>query len=294
MAGQVRERAITYDLGNIIEIDVCPHKKVGGTRMAKWRPTSEAQEKVNRERRRRYVTRLVELNFDERSLMLTLDYENGMYPDTWEEGKRDVANWIRRVRPLYKRAGKELRYIYCTERGEETGRMHHHVIISGGISRDELFATWRRGRRMWAEYLEFSENGYADLSAYVAKKEEDFERAYTPSKNLIKPEPLPDEDRLVSALSRVFTKARCRDFYEHNFTRAEIAAMFPGFKVCDGWECRFSPYDKGYYLHFRLLKDGARVANWAETVADKYPWRELWADEDMRGLTRRRKEGDDA
>jgi hypothetical protein len=87
-------------------------------------------------------------------------------------------------------------------------------------------------------------------------------------------------------ISRVFTKKNCKDFYENNFTRAEMAALFPGYKLCDGWSCTYNPYDHSYYMHLRLLKSDAAVASWATTVTydrgslgDGYPWDDLRPEE---------------
>ncbi len=277
----------------MVEIDVCAHKKIAKGKRTRWRATREAQVRVNQMRRKRYVTRLINLNFDHRSVMLELDYDPGHYTDSMEEAKREIRNYIRRIKRLYEkmiaeertlrgdkeRDTEEFGYVYTTERGEESGRVHHHLIVKGGLTKEQLLGAWGKSKRCQAEYLEFSENGYTDLACYYAKRNEPFERCFTCSQNLIRPEPLPEEDRECRRLSRVFTKKNCRDFYEHNFTRAEMAAMFPGYKLCDGWTCSYNPYDHSYYMHMRLLKPDADIASWATTVTynagtpgDEYPW----------------------
>lgn len=277
-----KQKAIVYDMPGMVEIDVCAHRKITRGKRTRWRATREAQVRVNQMRRRRYVTRLVNMNFDRESFMLELDYDPEHYTDSLEEAKRDIRNYIRRIKRIYRNALKILKYIYTTERGEESGRVHHHLIVSGGVSKEELLAAWKKSKRCKADRLEFSENGYADLAAYYAKRNEAFERCFTCSQNLVRPEPLPEEDRECRRLSRVFTKKNCRDFYEHNFTRAEMANLFPGYKLCDGWSCTYNPYDHSYYMHLRLLKSDAAIAPWATTVTydagtwgDLYPWDSL-------------------
>lgn len=281
---QEREKAIVYDMPGMVEIDVYAHRKVRRGKRVVWGVSRETQEKVNLMRRKRYVTRLVNLNFDSRSVMLELDYENGNYPDDMQDAKRQMTNYIRRIKRLYHKAGKELKYIYCTERGEETGRVHHHMIVSGGVEKDALLRAWKNSKRNYAVYLEYTENGYTDLACYYAKKEdrEIYEKTFVTSQNLERPEPLPEDDRQARALSRVFTKKNCRDFYENNLTRQEMQNLFPGYKLCDGWSCVYNPYDHSYYMHMRLLKSTAAVAPWSTTVTyrsgtygDQYPWDEL-------------------
>ena len=277
----LKQKAIVYDMPGMVEIDVCAHKKIRRGGRVIWGATKESQKRVNMMQRKRYVTRLVNLNFDNRSVMLELHYENGMYPDSMIEAKRDMQNYIRRIKRLFKKAGAELKYIYCTEMGEESGRIHHHMIVSGGVSKEALLKTWKGSRRNYAAYLEFTENGYTDLAVYYAKKgnAEKYERTYTTSQNLVKPEPLPEEDREARAFSRVFTKKNCQNFYEHNYTNEEIGRMFPGYKLCEGWTCNYNPYDHTYYMHMRLLKTNAMIASWATTITykrgtmgDDYPW----------------------
>lgn len=283
MSRQTRTRALAYDLGEMVEIDAYPMKKIGKGRRAAWRPTTQAQERVNRRRKMREVSRLVNLNFDRSSWMMSLDYDDGMYPDTMDEAKRNVQNFIRRLRAIYKKTGAILRYIYSTERGCETGRTHHHLIVSGGVARDVILSAWKNSKRCFAEHLEFSENGYSDLAVYTAKKAERWERSFTTSKNLIRPEPLPDEDAEARRINRTLTRSVCEDLYANNLTRAQMQDLFPGFKVVDGWTCKYNPYDKGYYLHMRLLRVNAAVAGWAKTrgghPGDLYPWNSLRPEE---------------
>lgn len=290
---ETKQKAIVYDMPGLIEIDVCAHKKVRGRggRGVSWQPTSKAQERVNVQRRKRYVQRLVNLNFDGDSIMLEIDYDPDHYTDSMEQARRDIQNYIRRIKRKYEKCGVVLKYVYTTERGEESGRVHHHLIVTGGVDVKELLVAWKKGKRCHAKRLEFSENGYADLAAYYAKRTEAFERCFTCSQNLIRPEALPEEDKVARQMSRVFTKKNCQDFYEHNFSRADIAAMFPGYKLCDGWTCTYNPYDHTYYMHMRLLKSDAAIASWATTVTydsgttgDLYPWAALRPEENTRRM----------
>ena len=181
-----KQKAIVYDMPGMIEIDVCAHKKVRshGKGEVTWAPTSKAQERVNQMRRKRYVTRIVNLNFDNTSYMIELDYAPGVYTDSMQEAQGHIRNYIRRIRRIYKKAGVELKYIYTTERGEESGRVHHHLIVSGGVSKEALLVAWKYSKRCYAQQLEYSENGYTDLAVYYAKRQEAFERCFTCSQNL--------------------------------------------------------------------------------------------------------------
>ena len=116
---ETKQKAIVYDMPGMLEVDVCAHKKVRGRggRGVSWQPTSKAQERVNLQRRKRYVQRLVNLNFDGDSIMLELDYDPDHYTDSMEQARRDIQNYIRRLKRIYKKAGRIYKYVYTTERG---------------------------------------------------------------------------------------------------------------------------------------------------------------------------------
>ena len=165
-----KQKAIVYDMPGMVEVDVCAHRKIAHGKRVRWRATTEAQARVNQMRRRRYVTRIVNLNFDARSIMLELDYAPGVYTDSMDEAKRHIRNYIRRIKRLYEKQGVVLKYIYTTERGEESGRVHHHLIVSGGVSKEELL----RARKTPEQYknLRVRVSGFSD---YFVNLEDSFQ-----------------------------------------------------------------------------------------------------------------------
>lgn len=95
---------------------------------------------------RQYATQLVNANFSEGDYILTLTYDEE--PESREDAERDVANFVARVKTLYRRLGLSLRAFWVTggghprKKGGGVTRFHHHLIISGGADRDWVEAAW--------------------------------------------------------------------------------------------------------------------------------------------------------
>lgn len=280
--GQIREKAVVYDTGDIVEIDAAPARKQTRGRRKSWQYTSAEQKWVNARKRARYVRRLLALNFSSGAILFTLTYADEYLPDTMEEVKRDFANFLRNIGRRYKKEQAVFKYMGVIERGEDSGRVHIHVVMSGGITRREILATWRKAHGVWEDAAEFAEWGFDDIAGYLLKDVEDAERyehAYKASKNLERPRPESDGTPLKRMADAAFTKNFCEDLSAGNLTRAELNARFPGFKVLDfkPSDVRYNPYNRGYIVHMRLLRVGAKLPDWATTKKER-DWMDSFAD----------------
>ena len=107
----------------------------------------ERQNRYNRERARRRLALLMDANFGKNDLHVTLTYR-GTPPD-YEQARKDVRNYLRAVKRMREKAGlPEMKYIYVLE--EEGGdgekrRIHVHLMMTGGISREALEEKWANG-----------------------------------------------------------------------------------------------------------------------------------------------------
>lgn len=108
----------------------------------KKRETSPSQSNLNDKNARRYLIRLANINFGKGDIWATFGWNNGLLPETYEDAKKDVVNFIRRINRKRKKLGLEnAKYIYIIA-FEEYTRPHFHLLISGGIDRDELERMW--------------------------------------------------------------------------------------------------------------------------------------------------------
>ena len=89
----------------------------GGSRKKKENRTPEAQRQVNRRMAEKKLTRLMNANLSGEDYYLTLSYRKEKRPDR-ETLNRDIRTLLRKLRRIYRKHGKELKYIWTRKRGE--------------------------------------------------------------------------------------------------------------------------------------------------------------------------------
>lgn len=123
--------------------------------------------------------------------LVTLSWKKGEAPPDSAAMKRQVTNFLKRLKRRYQKAGKELRYVYTMEIGPK-GSRHIHIVVSDA-DMTELREAWGPGP---INIQPLNTDGqYARIAAYFVKysqKTEETEgqkigRRYCPSLNLRKP-----------------------------------------------------------------------------------------------------------
>ncbi len=147
----------------------------------------ERQARYNREKSRRKLALLLDANFGESDLHLTLTYRGT--PPSYEQAKRHVQNFLRAVKRMREKAGlSELKYVYVIE--EEGGdgekrRIHIHLVMNGGLDRGALEGKWGRGYANCDRLQPEDGDGLRQLARYLTKCEmEKHRRAWCASKKL--------------------------------------------------------------------------------------------------------------
>lgn len=181
--GRMGYRTRTTKAGTRLEAEVFPMFGRGTgvqLRAAKKNQTKEAQERANYARSIRRHVLLAEANFGPEDYFLHLTYQ-GVEPD-YERCSKDIDNFLSRVKRLRKKSGlPELKYIAVIEGGEGKKRIHAHMLISGGIGRDELEKIWNKSAkrqkasgsmagRIRAEHLETEDGKIEGAVIYMAKE----------------------------------------------------------------------------------------------------------------------------
>jgi hypothetical protein len=183
-------REIKTVTGDFARVQIFPVRPYQYGRKKKNKPTGAAMDKLNRERRARLLSDLVNLNFTKKDYQLKLDYsdfrrEHGRNPEP-DECVKLMRNFMRCLKRLYAAMGIELKYIYCSEIGVRGHISHHHVIINAGASLEQIKKLWRHGG-VWTRKLYFDRKGAYDLAGYFVKSKYTY-RSYTCSKNLRRPQ----------------------------------------------------------------------------------------------------------
>ena len=170
MQRKYRERK--YTCGDYIEVAIYPVYTQTRGRSKRKKPTSEVQQRLNRRHATDRLRRLLHTNFNPKDLFVTLTFDEERLPDTVADCQRAVQNYLRRVKRKYAKAGIEPKYIYILEYGEKHQRLHAHLVISDGLSRDELSALWGQGT-VSADRLRFEADGLTALAVYLTKGKDD-------------------------------------------------------------------------------------------------------------------------
>ena len=251
--GRMGYRRRTTVSGPRIDAEVFPvfgrHQR-GELRRAKHQVTREAQRRANDERSRLHLIQLVEANFSEKDVAITLSYA-GTAPDP-ERVDKDVRNFINRVkRARAKRGLEELRYIYAIggdempAAGYSGKRPHIHMIMNGGVGRDELETIWGKGRAN-ADRLQPGSEGLGGIAVYFTRQKQDRPekpgvRKWRGSRNLKQPVRRSRDARMPN--SRV--KRIARDF--RNEAKDVMEKLYPGYKLQD-FQVRYSDIVDGVYI----------------------------------------------
>lgn len=205
----------TWKAGRTVEV-----KKTYSARYGKKIPrgdnighTSKAQEEVNRRLAVAELRRILNENFKPGDWHAIFTYPNAK-PPTPTQADRDMDVFIRRLRPLYRAEGVELKYVQPTEYKHK--RIHHHMVIPnlpGGMETvrrlwkqliAETYYTAAERERGEPLYLRFpwsplDDSGqYGELAEYLIKETDKSrndpdairKRRYRASRNLIHPKPV--------------------------------------------------------------------------------------------------------
>jgi hypothetical protein len=261
--GKMGYRRRTTVSGPRIDAEVFPvfgRNQRGELRRMKSQITREAQQRANDERSRRHLIQLVEGNFSERDVSITLSYD-GAAPDP-ERVDKDIRNFIARVKRARDRRGLgELKYIYAIggdempSAGYSGKRPHVHMIMSGGIDRDELEKIWGKGYAN-ADRLQPRDDGLGGIAVYFTRQKQDRPekpgaRKWRGSRNLKQPVPRSRDARVTN--SRV--KRIAHDF--RNEAKDIMEKLYPGY-VLQECTVRYSDFVDGVYIRCVLRRRSKR------------------------------------
>lgn len=235
-------REVICRAGDYVDIDVYPVFGKAKTRKAKYRPTSDQQERINRRNAKLKMTRLLNANFTKTDLLVTLTYRQECLPENDEETVKVMKNFFRRLKRRMKAAGAELKYVCVTERSS-TRRYHHHLIVNGGVSAREIGDCWTNGI-VQVSPLEFDyDDGIRCLAQYLSKGMTAGYKSFSYSRNLKKPEFSERTGRLSKkAVKELLTLTDCP---------SEFEKLYPGYeyRAAEGiWD----PENKYYYMRIKM------------------------------------------
>lgn len=132
---------------------------------------------------RRKLSRLINANFKQGDLFITLTYRRRL---SREEIKRELRNFLSRLRWWRKKRGlPAIKYIVVTE--TEDKREHHHLLVNAmDITLKEMTELWGNDRVMISQLEPGGD--YTGLARYITKENiKEYEKRWTTSRNMKPP-----------------------------------------------------------------------------------------------------------
>lgn len=243
--------------GNRMELEIYPYwdTRPKGIKAHRLKESRIAQKRQNEKDSRKKFVRLLCSNFTRKDLHVTLTYEtnDGQRLPNIDEVQRDVRNYLARINRRRKKAGLDAaKYMYVVEGAKEEGerrtRIHAHLILEGGISRDEIESMWPFGYAN-ADRLQPNDFDLEGLGRYLMK-DPSGRRRWCASKNLKQPE--------VKIYDHKIKRRAIADIENNrDAARAVIAKLYPEYWLHDpesDVQIRTNAFVSGAYVSMILTK----------------------------------------
>ena len=255
-------KEIRTECGDYLDVDIFPimqaKAKTSG-RAKRFKPTSATMARYNQRCRELRLERLVLTNFRHDGLFFTPTYRQECYPSSDEEGKKNVRNFLRRLKSFRKKKGlPELKYVVKTERGSRSGRLHHHMILNcADMTIADLESIWGLGYS-YSSMLIFDRDGCPGLCKYFCKGKKaaieedqtdlglDVGNSWSRSRNLVEPKVRKNENRISKKTARELCQLG-------EDAKALYERIYPGYSFSSA-RILYNELNGGYYISARMRK----------------------------------------
>jgi hypothetical protein len=141
-----------------------PKRVTGEKRANREKATPEQIEKINQKNAERILSIILNYNFKPGDYHIVLTY-SGTEPSK-EQAKKDLEKFKREIMKRYRDEGIVLKWVTATE--YENTRIHHHIVMTGGIDVIEIAKIWEHG---FIRPVFLDDSGdYRKLAAYLIKE----------------------------------------------------------------------------------------------------------------------------
>lgn len=275
--------------GKLLEIDYYPI--YGDSRHVNHQPlrkSTEAQEKYNKLQAQKKIVRLVNANFGNDDVLLTLTYKPADSPLDDKQAKKDITNYLRRVKYFrekkakdlkkqikaqpknkklkadLKKASEPMKYIYAFEcktykKGKRKGQKsyHFHLFLTGCGSgdRDEYEKLWNG--RTNADRFQPESFGPDTAAKYIAKGDgaTQGQKKYVCSKNLVKPVQKVRDDKVSKRKTELMAT-------RHSEDREYWERRHKGYKFLKCY-ARWNEFNMNWYISVVMYKTAEDVPEWS-------------------------------
>ena len=246
-----------YWHGNYGTVILFPGHRKSNSRSKKFKPSSEAQKKLNDFHEQEKFRMLIDNNFCENDVEVQLSFDDP--PETYDECLGYIQKYLRKVRTYYgKDFNAKLKYVGVIEKGIRLGKFHAHITMSipdpvhRGKIRERLEELWEYGTARTFR-LEFNEEGMRGMAKYLVCNPDKPEvegrvKRWIQSRGLKRPK--------VSERTGRISIEKTRKIISGHITERDLEPLYPGYTVI-----RIEPYGfkKDYNGNLDYTQDGAYV-----------------------------------
>lgn len=255
----VREKSIERRGCDYKEVDWYEYSEeeqsaVRQPRRTRTKGTIPKVKQLNDKRSRKYFRWLLNNNFGREDYHVTLTFAK---EPSRMGSKKAYDNFMRRLRRLYHKHGITLKYISVFEGRRSSARLHFHVVMSGGVPREEIENLWKLGMVNADRLQPDPADGLNALAAYLTKSvslADKYERSWNCSTNLKRPDEVADDNSVSRKRMR-----KVQDAARNDEVTKIVEKLYDGWRVID-YEIGCNPVTGRQYAHFRLLRNKPRTA----------------------------------
>lgn len=222
------------------------------SRKTRSRASPPKIKKMNDSNSRKHFRWLLFNNFGQNDYCVHLTFDEDHLKKGIDDCKREFGNYIKRLKRLYTKHELVLKYLYVAEGTDDGSRFHYHLIINGGIPRDDVERLWKCGERTNCDRLQLDKDGtLTALSEYLMKSQstkKKCERCWNGSHNLKRPDVTTDDNKVSRRTMRKIQDAARNDEVQMIMNR-----IYPKFKIID-YEIGQNPVTGRDYARFRMVR----------------------------------------
>lgn len=251
--------------GDQFEIEIYPQFQSmdevpeDGRRVVK--DNSKAQKNLNDKNARKYVERLINENFTDRDIWMTLTYDDAHLPPEGDidAAIKNVQKYIRRVNYQRKKRGlPNAKYVYVTEYNPtEEIRWHHHIVMDGALDMDTVEACWKQSSRNEVRRLSKDENGLSGMANYIVKEKKRIksEKRWNSSQGLRDPKirVIHSKRPAVGAAYKPIGKYVDRMIKDRNTIQEILAGWYPDFHFTAAG-VYYNDFNLMFYINARMRR----------------------------------------
>lgn len=262
--------------GKLLEADFFPVFSDGRrvpSRAPKTNRSTAEQARYNRRQAVKKMVRIINTNFDSEDIIMHPTYEQAKAPQSIEEARRDLVNYLRRVKrkretelkkvlkalevfPLcdelkeqreklenkVKKLKQPFKYAYTIEKvqyksGKYAGRdnWHFHLFLTGGLERNTLEEMWPNGMRTNADRFQPEKFGPEAIAKYMVKDPEG-NKSFCTSRNMDKPVSKQKDGQITPYGVERMAKQRIddREYWENRYKGYRFIKCYSRFNEFNG------------------------------------------------------------